>query len=179
MVPKFAEGWGHRAIEGMKVMIEESSAEQLVGLGVKPSAAKALCENRRLIRESWSRDGPWTRVKNVGGGTWKKLAEIAVEQQKVDVDSVVTVDLHRLIRLPESLHGKTGFRVAKVTNLDRFDPMTDAVAFREGTVKVHVEESPPVTILGKQFQAIKNETLELPAALAALLVLKGLAKEVP
>ncbi|WP_243675341.1 hypothetical protein [Vulcanisaeta distributa] len=34
------------------------------------------------------------------------------------IDEVVTMDVHRLIRLPNSLHGKTGLRVIRVSPSD-------------------------------------------------------------
>ncbi|MFQ5885338.1 MAG: DNA primase small subunit domain-containing protein, partial [Thermoplasmata archaeon] len=49
-----------------------------------------------------------------------------------ETDEPVTSDIKRLIRLPSSLHGKTGFRVVLLTRsqLDDFDPLVDAVTSR-------------------------------------------------
>ncbi|ADX82482.1 DNA primase small subunit PriS [Saccharolobus islandicus] len=39
----------------------------------------------------------------------------------VTIDEQVTIDVKRLIRIPNSLHGKSGFIVKEVTNLDDFE----------------------------------------------------------
>ena len=42
--------------------------------------------------------------------TWLKLAEYVRDQQSAKIDTVVTTDIHRLIRMNGTLHGKTGLK---------------------------------------------------------------------
>ena len=71
--------------------------------------------------------------------------EIVRAHQKVEMagetDEPVTTDVKRLIRMPTSLHGKTGFRVVPITldELERFDPFKDALACGSEPVKVKVK----------------------------------------
>lgn len=62
-------------------------------------------------------------------------AQVLVEGE---TDEPVTTDVKRLIRLPSSLHGKTGLRVTRIPlqELDKFDPLTDALAFDDRPIKV-------------------------------------------
>ncbi|MBD6956146.1 MAG: DNA primase catalytic subunit PriS, partial [Thermoplasmatales archaeon] len=56
-------------------------------------------------------------------------------------DEPVTTDIHRLIRLPGSLHGKTGLIVKplKIDELEKFDPLDDAVYKRfSRNIKINV-----------------------------------------
>ena len=48
------------------------------------------------------------------------------------IDKPVTKDVHRLIRLEGSLHGKTGLKTTKIRyiDLDRFDPSISSTVFR-------------------------------------------------
>jgi DNA primase small subunit len=68
--------------------------------------------------------------------------KIVREHQKVEMagetDEPVTTDVKRLIRLPTSLHGKTGFRVVPLTidELSSFNPFRDAIAFGSEPVKI-------------------------------------------
>ena len=62
-----------------------------------------------------------------------------------ETDEVVTVDTKRVIRWVGSLHGKSGLRVTELPlerldpdSSNKFDPLSEAVAFRGGTVKVRV-----------------------------------------
>ncbi len=43
----------------------------------------------------------------------KLLAE-ALKLQASEIDTVVTTDIHRLIRMPKTLHGKTGWQVQTI-----------------------------------------------------------------
>ena len=66
--------------------------------------------HRDAILESWNKKGPWGVVKGISPETWRKIAQYGVEMQSVKIDTVVTPDINRLIRLPNSLHGKTGLK---------------------------------------------------------------------
>lgn len=52
-----------------------------------------------------------------------------VERYSSEIDEPVTTDIHRLIRFPYSLHGKTGLAVVPVQldELEDFEPLRDAI----------------------------------------------------
>lgn len=111
---------------------------------------------------------------------WQKDLDNAVQKQKASVDTVVTIDLHRLIRLPTTLHGKTGFIAAKIqtTRLEEFNPFTDALAFKEGALTIHINESEKFKIGETEYGPFKHETIELPLAAAVFLLCKNVAQPV-
>jgi hypothetical protein len=81
-----------------------------------------------------------------------------------------------LIRMPETLNGKTGFK-ATMVDLDRveeFDPFYGPVVF-EGRQGVRVNEAPELRIRDEKFGPFADESVELPLAAAVLLVAKGVA----
>src|SRR5271157_3312845 len=102
----------------------------------------------------------------------------AVEVQG-ETDAPVTTDIHRLIRLPNSLHGGTGFRVVPLgrDEIAGFDPFRDALLSR------YEETRTPVTYLeearypfpGGGVHAIPDGTDELPTPVALFLLLRGQA----
>ncbi|WP_337861026.1 DNA primase catalytic subunit PriS [Ferroplasma sp.] len=59
-----------------------------------------------------------------------------------EIDEPVTTDIHRLIRFPFSLHGKTGLMVKPVAinDLGKFDPLTEAipVIFMDKETKINL-----------------------------------------
>jgi DNA primase small subunit len=89
-----------------------------------------------------------------------------------EIDTVVTTDIHRLIRLPETLNGKTGLRAMAVSNLDAFDPFQDPIAF-EGETTVRVTEAPAFRMGKTTYGPYTNEQVTLPAEAAMLLICKG------
>ena len=80
----------------------------------------------------------------------------------------MTGDIHRLIRLPGSLHGGSGLKVTMLTakKLENFNPMKEAIAFGEEPVKVRSIVSHPVT-MGDGIATLKPESVaELPEMVA-------------
>lgn len=99
-------------------------------------------------------------------------------RMKGETDEPVTSDIKRLIRLPSSLHGKTGFEVVPMSRekLNTFDPFVDAVpkAFGDGSVKVVAEKPVKVTLKGQEFSLTEGEN-EVPEFAAVHLVCRRLA----
>lgn len=96
-----------------------------------------------------------------------------------EIDEPVTTDVHRLIRLPHSLHGKTGLMVKPIA-LDEFkgfNPLKDAIApaFSDGSSNVELLRDYKIEFGGESFNLGKGEN-EIPRSLAIFLVSARFAK---
>ena len=133
---------------------------------------------RTQLLNEFINEGHWESINGVSVQTWLKLAEYVRESQASKIDTVVTTDIHRLIRMNGTLHGKTGLKKVEfpAKDLQDFDPFTGAVAFKKGEVKVLVSDAPEFKMGGKTLGPYKNETIELPVAAAVMLICKGRAK---
>ncbi len=147
-------------------------------MGLKKRAIEAISEHNDEIVDSWKEKGPWNIAKGVGIESWKKIVQRGIELQSARIDTVVTTDIHRLIRLNDTLHGKTGLKKTKVSNkrLDDFDPLKNAIAFEKGIVEVFVHESPEFRIGDTTYAALREQKVELPVAAALFLLCKGIAE---
>ncbi|RLI33739.1 hypothetical protein DRO53_04950, partial [Candidatus Bathyarchaeota archaeon] len=123
-----AEGWRGRLVKAAYSLLHKRK-EELEELGVPERLIKTIEEQR----ENLLRELDEGRLPKASRKFWENLFREAVKLEAAAVDTVVTTDTHRLIRLPGSLHGKTGLKVVKVSHerLPDFDPFTDAVAFPE------------------------------------------------
>ena len=173
-------GWRGRLAKGTYDFLLTTFQEELEKIGLKKKAAQAVIKHREALLESWGKKGPWGIVKDVGMESWRKIAQQGVEKQTVKIDTVVTTDIHRLIRLTDTLHGKTGLKKTEVpiTGIEYFDPFKSAVAFKKGAITVLVSEAPPFRLENELYGPYKNQEIELPTAAALLLLCKGLAKAV-
>jgi DNA primase small subunit len=171
-------GWNRRLKLGMQDFLLNASKDDLKAVGLNN---KALFEKKDTIIKRAIAEGKWESIKSVSIQTWLKLAEHIHETQAAKIDTVVTTDIHRLIRMNGSLHGKTGLKKEefKPSELQDFDPFTGAVAFKKGTVRVLVSDSPEFRMSGETLGPYKNQTLELPVAAAVLLICKHRAEVVP
>lgn len=102
---------------------------------------------------------------------WEKLLNECVVKESVAIDERVTVDTKRLIRLPNSLHGKTGLRVTPLTvhELENNENLFEkSKVFINGEVAVKFGNEPPKTILDIPLTTF-SRTLPLYAAVYMLL----------
>ena len=99
------------------------------------------------------------------------LRKTAVSLSAGETDEPVTCDVKRLIRLPYSLHGKTGLKVVslEVDELSHFDPLRDAVVFEDDPVMVDLEEPVKMSMKKEHFN-LKEGIQEIPAFLAVFLI---------
>lgn len=170
-------GWGKRSHIGVLEFVRKAKEEDLRKLGIKGKTVKAIIQNRDILLENWA-SGVWRSVRDVGPETVKRIIEHAVELKSAKIDTVVTTDIHRLIRLPETLHGKTGLKKTwlPTNEIESFDPFDKAVAFKGGSVSLFVVDAPKFRLGGETFGPYKKQKVELPTAAAVLLICKNKAE---
>ncbi|MGD6934703.1 MAG: DNA primase small subunit domain-containing protein [Candidatus Bathyarchaeia archaeon] len=168
-------GWNRRLKVGMEKFLSNATAEDLKNVGLKNNN---LLKNKDVIIRRAIEDGRWGSIPGVSEATWRKLAEHVKDLESANIDTVVTTDIHRLIRMNGTLHGKTGLLKMEFPahQLDDFDPFTQAVAFKKGTAKVLVSDAPEFRLGGQTLGPYKNVRVELPTAAAIMLILKGRAE---
>ena len=171
-------GWRKRLVLGMQNLIINAEEEKFREIGLKKNIAETILKNKDIIVKKWLNRGTWSAVRGIGFETWKKLAEYSVGLQSVKIDTVVTTDIHRLIRLADTLHSKTGFKKVRfpVSAIHDFDPFKSGVAFKTGAVTVLVSDAPEFRVGDELFGPYKKQKVELPTAAAMLLVCKDRAK---
>jgi DNA primase small subunit len=172
------KGWAGRIARGTYEVLLNASKQERDNLRLNKKIMEALVEHEGTILERWDGRGPLYIAKNVGESSWEKIIQRGVKLQSAQIDTVVTTDIHRLIRLGGTLHGKTGLKKTSVPSgrLDEFDPLKNAVAFEKGTVEVSVHDSPEFRIGDATFSALKEQKVELPVAAALFLLCKGAAE---
>ncbi len=92
------------------------------------------------------------------------LAQAALPLSKGETDEPVTADVKRLIRLPDSLHGKTGLRVVTLEpdQLKDFDPFRDATVFGDQAVRMVPRFDQELTLGGEKIKVAAGEEVEVP-----------------
>jgi DNA primase small subunit len=178
-IPKINDfSWRGRIAKGVYDFISNAKEEDFKSVGLKKNVAETLSRNRDMILKSLEGAGPSGTVKEVDFENWRKIVEFCVKSQSAKIDTVVTTDIHRLIRLADTLHGKTGLKKVEfsMSAIDVFDPFMSAVAFKIGTVSVFVSDAPEFRLGDKTFGPYKNQKAELPTAAAVLLICKGRAE---
>ncbi len=130
-------------------------------------------------------------IEGFGLTNWKKFLRGIVKLIGIELDEPVSIDIHRLIRYPGSLHGKTGFKVQEIelNKLDDFNPLDesdeklDPIVFisKKITQKLEIlERVLPITkIKGTNYGPyIQGEKIEVPHHIAVFLLCKEVAKTI-
>jgi len=168
-------GWHGRLARKMYDFILNARQEDYVSLGFQKNVLETILRNTDAILKSWDDVGPYRAVKGIGFETWRRIAEFCAASLSARIDTVVTTDIHRLIRLAGALHGKTGLKKVEfpVSEIGVFDPLKSAVAFKRGSATVFVFDVPEFRLGEETFGPFKNQKVELPTAAAVLIVCKG------
>jgi len=137
--------------------------------------SQALARDLEKLGEIEADRVPWS---SLSASSRRILVRAAMEAAAAHVDAVVTQDVHRLIRLGNSLNGKTGLRAQIIdpNDLDDFDPMWSAVALPiDEDVHVRVIRSDGMRLHGLEIPPIYRGVARLPLAAAVLLLCRGVA----
>ena len=103
------------------------------------------------------------------------LRKTAVTMSAGETDEPVTCDVKRLIRLPGSLHGKTGLKVERIQldELSDFNPLLKSVVLSEEKIKFEILNDFNIEMKNKVFN-LKQGSQEIPTYLAVFLIGRGI-----
>jgi len=174
-------GWRGRLARGVYQILTEWSQNSLVELGFTRGAAAQILKDRDRIKTEWSKKMLWSSFQDkwkINERVWRNIVEKAMSLVALPakIDTVVTTDIHRLIRMPGTLNGKTGLKAAMVAldRLEDFDPFYEPVVF-DGNQMVEITDAPELRLRDQTFGPYVDQKVELPLAAAVLLVAKGVA----
>lgn len=177
-------GWKSKMRKALEVVIHDAITEKPSDFRKKYPSVKSTSDTLTRLSERLEKiEGSMFETGSMFGLT-KPQQDIlikALEDIKFtlssEIDKPVTPDIKRLIRLPESLHGKTGLRVSKITReqLTDYDPLQDAIpdSYTDDPVKITMRRDVSLKMRGETF-ALKGET-EAPEYAAAFLIGKKYA----
>ncbi len=177
-----SKGWNRRILQRLFDLLANGDQNELVGTGFANTVTRTIIEMRGNIM---GYEDARRMIENldshaVGNKRWERILRKIIEECSAKIDTVVTTDLHRLIRAKETLNGKTGLRTVEigVGELESFDPFEKAIAFERGEETIDVEGVPRFSLGGSIFGPYDKGRLTLPTAAAVLLVCKGKAQPV-
>lgn len=175
-------GWRGRISRGIIDIIDEIKKskypiEKLKDYGVNEADAEKLLTDLSEERIKRIREGNLDQTKTIRKFFLNNaLRKTAVSMSAGETDEPVTCDVKRLIRLPGSLHGKTGFKVVRISvdGLKDFDPLRDAVVLSDDPVHVELNQQVSIKMKDEKFNLKKGEQ-EVPIYLAVFLIGKKMA----
>jgi DNA primase small subunit len=190
-------GWPQKIINKIDEFLHKNSDKDITTVlsrfGLNTNAIKSFLNSKSDFLQILSRkDHNIWNIEGFGLQTWTNFLQGFINEIGVEIDEPVTIDIHRLIRYPGSLHGKTGFKVQElyIDQIDNFNPLNewnedlDPIVFKSKdniTQKLEIIEPkvPLTNIKGESFGPYnQGEKIEVPHHFAVFLLCKGVAKMV-
>jgi len=171
--------------------VSDRDAKDLYDNLFKPRGTKRVIRGVDRLREGQleslsdrSRDLLIRLVQDLQPVRFEELGGVSLEGivQRAETDEPVTSDIKRLIRMPSSLHGKTGLQVIPMSRdaIDEFRPLRDAVpqVWTDESVRMNLKNKISMEIRGEAFNLAPGVN-DVPQYLAIFLAARGLATVVP
>ena len=185
--PEDSGGWWLRMRNGLKDVVNDVCDQDTKDLkrtypSIKSMSPKTIESYRDDLIKYRDVIFVNNRMATLKKGTQDMLIKIMKEDVAYrlsgEVDEPVTADIKRLIRLPGSLHGKTGLKVMPITRdeLNGFDPLMDALpeSYTSDPITVNVKRKTNIKINGERFDLDIGVT-EVPEYVAVFLVGRRIA----
>ena len=115
------------------------------------------------------------KIISSGYTAFQKQLETLKDQIGVRIDPNVTVDIHRIFRLPGSLNSKSGLAKILVNHIDDFDPYSDACFIDSENIDVVANCPIQFSLKNKKFGPYEQETISIPKYAAVYMICKGVA----
>ncbi|MBM3282279.1 MAG: hypothetical protein FJY86_02985 [Candidatus Diapherotrites archaeon] len=180
--PKYARTSGHakRLLDELLRLVESGTEDEWVIIsGSSPRSIRSYLSDRvQWYKEIQSGYLPALPGKKTEA-FWNNVLSHLVSVLRLPIDRQTSGDIYKLIRVPNTLHGSTGFRsdVISFSALSTYDPFVDAVAFSTlNERKLLVHHAPKLTIGGHTLEPVNEPTeMTLPCPLSVYLVGWGAA----
>jgi len=183
-IPKPTEGgWNGRIArsiirisEEIKEMEEENAIAYLMGFaGITRKSAIQFLRDLTPDKIARIKEGILDQSTSIKKIFMKGALRLSA-MHAAGTDEPVTADIKRLIRLPGSLHGKTGLKVQSLSidELEEFNPLSDAVVFGDDEIQVVVKKKVDITMKGHHYVLTEGKE-KVPEYLAVFLIARGLA----
>ena len=176
-----ALGWQKKILSGIESLLSEGNAEKVAAIGgISRKKAEELLSARVKFLEKLSSGILVSPSGRNIKAFWPKIFDFTVLCESFNVDRQTSLDKSKILRVPDTWHGGTGFQAKRVSlgGLKQFDPFSDAVVFGRDPAKVFVDFSPEFSLKGEKFAELRRVETELPLFAAIFLVASGRARPV-
>jgi len=167
-------GWGRYIYNKTVELLEKCDQGSLDGINITEKTKNDIIEKKQILLNELKSPNPL--IKSISKNIWNKLIKFIIDNISLKLDVPVSIDLHRLIRFVNSLHGKTGFMVQDIAleELKDYDPFIGAIAFSDDIkIKVEIGKCPKFRIRDQIYGPFElNEKIELPLPAAIYVLCK-------
>jgi DNA primase small subunit len=167
-------GWRGRTGRAIYDYLSSASEKDIKSLKLGRKATSNILNDRDNILNILVTKHPSNVVPFIDPKSLDKLLIKALKLQASEIDTVVTTDIHRLIRIPSTLHGKTGWQVQTIPygQLPSYDPLNKSIVIHGDLVELEFRQAPKIKILETWYGPYEDEEATLPMEVALFFLCK-------
>ncbi len=172
-------GWGEKIMSSLVDFFENADeAEMVKRTGTSYAAAKKIIADKKKITESFNSGRLIAFPGKRGQEFWESLLNSFVDDLRIDVDRQTSIDIYKIVRVPETIHGGTGLLAREISldSLKKFNPLDETIAFGRESVKIKTYKTPRFYLGKKGWGPYDHENVELPEFVAAYLIARNSAE---
>ncbi|TFG16779.1 MAG: hypothetical protein EU531_05335 [Promethearchaeota archaeon] len=188
-------GWAEKLYNEIERLLKQSELDIehfLLNIGFKKNRIRSFLNQKDIFLERFKNSelNDWS-MEGFDIDKWKIFLRGIAKRVGANIDEPVSVDIHRLIRYPGTLHGKTGFKVQELSigELADFNPLDaetkskDPIVFHQQGIDINlkiIEEFVPATkIKGFTYGPYdQGDKICVPKHIAVYLLCKEVAEPV-
>jgi len=174
-------GWRGRIARESYSLISRLSNDTALAEALSKRLGPKMVDKLRSLEPFWHERPRWDLIPASGAkkhAVISALLEAALDISRAHVDTVVTTDVHRLLRLADTLNGKTGLKASTVdlNLLEDFDPLKECAVLPDKPITiVRVGYAPKFRLGDEYYGPFQDEEVALPAKVSAYLICRGVA----
>lgn len=182
-VPSFESlGWSKKILNKLLEIIKEFDSDKLSKeFYISKRKANIIFNNKEdILKKLYHNNILWNDFTGAND-FWKDVISFIIKQIRLKIDPQSSSDIYKIMRVPDTIHGGTGFlsnSIKSIDDLKKFDAFSDPVILNlDKFKKVKLKYITPKFRIKDEFYGPfeKNQIIEVKEAVAIFLVLKGVA----
>ena len=144
-----------------------------------PRTIKKIIEKKTKVIEDLKK-GIFYKPKVDSTDLWYNLLENIKLKNKIYIDKQTTIDIKKIVRLDNTIHGGSMLVAKKIdiNKINDFNPFEDASPFKTGYLKIRLKKVPKLLLNKEIIGPYENEVVELKQNMALYFLAKGVADEI-
>jgi DNA primase small subunit len=183
-VPNFkrASGWSKKILQGIVNVLNTYDEKKLIThFKLTPKKAKVIIDTKEDILNKMYHNNILSAEFTNNSVFFQELISHIINETRLKIDPQSSSDIFKIMRVPDTIHGGTGFlstHIKNIKELDDFDAFKTPVVLRSNiNKKVKLLKPTPKFRIVDNYYGPYNpgEVIDLPEEVSIFLVLKGVA----
>jgi len=171
-----AMGWSKKLLDGVENILVSGDDSKFAVMGkTTVSNAKKLLKEKKSIISGMERGFLLSLPGLKADRFWESVLKYIAEEQTLNVDRQTSIDINKIIRVPDTIHSSTGMKAMEVSmeELSGFDALKEAIVFSDEEVRLMNVSTPKFYVNGNWFGPFTKEEVSLPKYAAFYLLSRG------